>query len=172
MMHKRSFLLSLLLIASLILAACGPGAANTTPTAAVPGTGDDQLPPPDVVAEDLEPDPVEVTGPITALPDDCGTVQLTYWNPFTGPDGPFMGQMVDAFNDEHPNIQVTMNSQGDYYTQLTTAAASAPCLMWPLSTRIRWRHRLSAMCCAQSTAWLNRWQFLGRRFPRGRVGRW
>jgi multiple sugar transport system substrate-binding protein len=125
MMHKRSFLLSLLLIASLILAACGPGAANTTPTAAVPGTGDDQLPPPDVVAEDLEPDPVEVTGPITALPDDCGTVQLTYWNPFTGPDGPFMGQLVDQFNDEHPTIQVTMNSQGDYYTQLTTAAASA-----------------------------------------------
>jgi multiple sugar transport system substrate-binding protein len=58
------------------------------------------------------------------VPADCGTVQLQYWNPFTGPDGPFMGQMVDAFNAEHPEIQVTMTSQGEYYTQLTTAAAA------------------------------------------------
>jgi multiple sugar transport system substrate-binding protein len=51
-------------------------------------------------------------------------VQLDFWNPFTGPDGPFMGQMVDAFNAEHPNIVVTMTTQSDYYTQLNTAAAS------------------------------------------------
>jgi len=35
-----------------------------------------------------------------------------------------MGQMVDAFNAEHPDIQVTMTSQGEYYTQLATAAAA------------------------------------------------
>jgi multiple sugar transport system substrate-binding protein len=58
------------------------------------------------------------------LPADCGVVQLDYWNPFTGPDGPFMGQMVDAFNAEHPNIQVTMTTQSEYYTQLNTSAAS------------------------------------------------
>jgi len=54
----------------------------------------------------------------------CGVVELQYWNPFTGPDGPFMGQMVDAFNASHPDIKVTMTSQGEYYTQLTTAAAA------------------------------------------------
>lgn len=59
------------------------------------------------------------------LPADCGTVSLDFWNPFTGPDGPFMGQMVDAFNAEHPNIVVTMTTMGEYYTQLGTAAASA-----------------------------------------------
>ena len=58
------------------------------------------------------------------LPADCGVVTLEYWNPFTGPDGPFMGQMVDAFNAEHPNIQVTMTTQSEYYTQLSTSAAS------------------------------------------------
>ena len=58
------------------------------------------------------------------LPADCGVVTLDFWNPFTGPDGPFMGQMVDAFNAEHPNIQVTMTTQSEYYTQLNTAAAS------------------------------------------------
>jgi multiple sugar transport system substrate-binding protein len=58
------------------------------------------------------------------LPADCGTVSLDYWNPFTGPDGPFMGQLVDAFNEANPNIVVTMTTQSDYYTQLSTAAAS------------------------------------------------
>ncbi|HEX8682060.1 MAG TPA: extracellular solute-binding protein, partial [Ardenticatenaceae bacterium] len=59
-----------------------------------------------------------------ALPAECGTVALDYWNPFTGPDGPFMGQMVDAFNAENPNIQVMMTTQAEYYTQLGTAQAS------------------------------------------------
>lgn len=35
-----------------------------------------------------------------------------------------MGQMVDAFNAANPNIVVTMTTQGEYYTQLSTAAAS------------------------------------------------
>ncbi len=81
---------TLLLIASVILAACSP-----TPKPSEEGTG-----------------------------DACGVVQLQYWNPFTGPDGPFMGQMVDAFNASHPEIKVTMTSQGEYYTQLSTAAAA------------------------------------------------
>ena len=30
--------------------------------------------------------PAATAGPIaTAVPSDCGTVQLQYWNPFTGP---------------------------------------------------------------------------------------
>jgi multiple sugar transport system substrate-binding protein len=60
----------------------------------------------------------------TALPEDCGTVSLEYWNPFTGPDGPFMGELVNAFNEANPNIVVTMTTQSEYYTQLSTAAAS------------------------------------------------
>lgn len=58
------------------------------------------------------------------LPADCGVVSLEYWNPFTGPDGPFMGEMVNAFNESQENIQVTMTTQAEYYTQLSTAAAS------------------------------------------------
>jgi multiple sugar transport system substrate-binding protein len=60
----------------------------------------------------------------TSLPESCGVVRLQYWNPFTGPDGPFMGEMVEAFNAANPNIQVTMTTQSEYYTQLSTAAAS------------------------------------------------
>jgi multiple sugar transport system substrate-binding protein len=54
----------------------------------------------------------------------CGRVELQYWNPFTGPDGPFMGEIVDAFNASQSDIRVTMTSQGEYYTQLGTAAAA------------------------------------------------
>ncbi len=58
------------------------------------------------------------------LPETCSSVQLQFWNPFTGPDGPFMGQLVDQFNAANPNIMVTMTTQSEYYTQLGTAAAS------------------------------------------------
>jgi multiple sugar transport system substrate-binding protein len=60
----------------------------------------------------------------TELPADCTAVSLEYWNPFTGPDGPFMGEMVNAFNESQENIDVTMVTQSEYYTQITTAAAS------------------------------------------------
>lgn len=66
------------------------------------------------------------TGAGMELPADCSNVELAYWNPFTGPDGPFMQQMVDAFNTANPNIKVTMNTipGGEYGTQLGTAQAS------------------------------------------------
>ncbi len=65
------------------------------------------------------------TGAAMTLPAECSNVELAYWNPFTGPDGPFMGEMVDAFNQEqNGKINVTMTSQAEYYTQLGTAAAS------------------------------------------------
>lgn len=55
---------------------------------------------------------------------NCGTVSLSYWNAFTGPDGPYMGQIVASFNSAHPGIHVTMTTQADYDTKLDTAAAS------------------------------------------------
>jgi multiple sugar transport system substrate-binding protein len=64
------------------------------------------------------------TGGAAALPAECSNVALQFWNPFTGPDGPYMGQLVDQFNQANPNIQVQMTSQAEYYTQLGTAAAS------------------------------------------------
>ena len=108
MKQTRLFVLSILLIASMLLAACGGGNATNAPTQPAGGAA-------------TEPAGGEATQPAAA---ECSSVELSYWNPFTGPDGPFMGEMVDAFNAENPNIVVTMNSQADYYTQLGTAAAS------------------------------------------------
>lgn len=90
-------LIPVVLVFSILLAACSPAASTQAP----------------------------LTEP-TSAPEEaaCGPVELQYWNPFTGPDGPFMGEMVEAFNASHPDIKVTMTSQGEYYTQLSTAAAA------------------------------------------------
>lgn len=141
-----------LIVLSMLLAACGGGgggASQQATPAATTGAGTGAEPTtaaeptmaaePTVAAEPTAAGEAttaaEPTGSATeasggaegtaaTLPADCGTVDLQYWNPFTGPDGPFMGQMVDAFNAENPNIRVTMTSQAEYYTQLGTAAAA------------------------------------------------
>lgn len=92
------FVFPLLIVLSLVLSACSAPAATEAPVAEQPASSDQ--------------------------PAACGAVELQYWNPFTGPDGPFMGEMVEAFNASHPDIKVTMTSQGEYYTQLATAAAA------------------------------------------------
>jgi multiple sugar transport system substrate-binding protein len=63
------------------------------------------------------------------LPAECTNVALEYWNPFSGPDGPFMGELAERFGDE-TGVQVNMtsinnnNPPGGYYTRLATAQAS------------------------------------------------
>lgn len=91
------FVLPLVVILSLVLAACGAPAATEAPA---------------------QPAAEQPAG------QSCGVVELQYWNPFTGPDGPYMGEMVEAFNASQTDIKVTMTSQGEYYTQLATAAAA------------------------------------------------
>lgn len=49
-------------------------------------------------------------------------VTLTFWTPFTGPDGPFMQELVDRFNAEGTTITVEMETLPDYYTEVNTAA--------------------------------------------------
>jgi multiple sugar transport system substrate-binding protein len=129
--------LPVLVVMSILIAACGGGAqstpaapaATTAPAATEATAPTEAAAPTDAPATGTTPEATAATGGETGgamtLPAECtGTVELQYWNPFTGPDGPFMGQMVDAFNAANPNIRVTMTSQAEYYTQLTTAAAA------------------------------------------------
>lgn len=50
-------------------------------------------------------------------------VSLRFWNGFTGGDGPYMKKLVEQFNGEHPNIDVTMTTMqwADYYKKVPTA---------------------------------------------------
>ena len=53
-------------------------------------------------------------------------VALSFWNGFTGGDGPFMKTMVEDFNKANPNVTVSMNTLqwGDYYAKVPNAVAS------------------------------------------------
>lgn len=63
----------------------------------------------------------DFTGEYTGPP-----VELSYWNGFTGGDGPFMEQMVEDFNAEHENIKVVSNTMqwADFYQRLPAAVTA------------------------------------------------
>jgi len=87
--------------AALALAACGGG---TTPEEVAGGGGSEGA--------------GEFTGEY-----DGPDVELSYWNGFTGGDGPFMQGLVDQFNEEHPNIKVVPNTiqWADFYQRVPAA---------------------------------------------------
>jgi multiple sugar transport system substrate-binding protein len=101
---RRRFLATSLGAAATIgLAACGEGSAG------VPGS--DQA-------------PAEGGGGASGY--DGPPVKLSFWNGFTGGDGPIMKDLVEKFNGEHPNITVTMNTMqwADYYAKLPSAVTA------------------------------------------------
>lgn len=57
---------------------------------------------------------------------DGPEVTLSFWNGFTGGDGPFMQEMVDQFNEEHDNIEVESNTMqwADFYQRLPAAVTA------------------------------------------------
>ncbi|HEY5847072.1 MAG TPA: ABC transporter substrate-binding protein [Microlunatus sp.] len=100
---RRGFLATGLGAAATVgLAACGAGSAG------VPGGG--QAP----------------AGDGGAAGYDGPAVTLTFWNGFTGGDGPVMKKLVQQFSTEHENIKVTMNTLqwADYYAKLPSAVTA------------------------------------------------
>jgi len=53
-------------------------------------------------------------------------VELSFWNGFTGGDGPFMRRMVEQFSSQEKNIDVTMNTVEwpEYYQKVPAAVSS------------------------------------------------
>lgn len=119
-----------------VLAACGnnnpstTGEATTAPATA--GTSSTTAPTTGTTSEATTAPTTGGTADIATpaatgslmLPAECSAVELQYWNPFTGPDQPYMQELVDGFNAANPNISVVMTAQAEYNTQLSTAAAS------------------------------------------------
>ncbi|MGJ7442158.1 ABC transporter substrate-binding protein [Aquipuribacter sp. MA13-6] len=98
-------LLSAVLTAGLVLAACGGGQS----AGEAAGGGAD----------------AEASGAAAEFDGtyDGEPVELSYWNGFTGGDGPFMEELVAQFNDEHENIAVTSNTiqWADFYQRVPAA---------------------------------------------------
>jgi len=53
-------------------------------------------------------------------------VDLSFWNGFTGGDGPYMRKLVEEFSSQHDNINVTMNTVvwASYYQKVPAAVSS------------------------------------------------
>jgi multiple sugar transport system substrate-binding protein len=98
--RRRLALGTISAVAALTLAACGGGA---TPEEAAQGGGAEA---PEFTGEYDGPD-----------------VTLAYWNGFTGGDGPFMQDLVDQFEEEHPNITIESNTiqWADFYQRVPAA---------------------------------------------------
>lgn len=66
------------------------------------------------------------SGGASAFQPPATKVSLRLWNGLTGPDGQAFNKIVDQFNSETPNVQVTVETQpGAEFQQRLEAAASA-----------------------------------------------
>jgi multiple sugar transport system substrate-binding protein len=59
-----------------------------------------------------------------AIQPPATAVNLDFWNPFTGGDGPFLRKIVDQFNTETPNVKMKFSTQKDLYGSLHAAKAA------------------------------------------------
>ncbi len=110
---RGSRFLAILAVLALTLAAC---------------SGDDgsSVAPGDSEAPGTSQEPGESGGATGAFEPPSENVELTLWNPFTGPDGDFFSQIVEDFNAATPTCQVTVETKvGAEYAAQLEAAASA-----------------------------------------------
>jgi multiple sugar transport system substrate-binding protein len=100
-------------ILALVLAACGGGTSSSEPPAGSQGAGSSTA-------------PGASGGATGAFQPPSENVELTLWNPFTGPDGNFFQQIVDDFNAATPACQITVETKvgAEYVAQLEAAASA------------------------------------------------
>ena len=60
------------------------------------------------------------------MPAGAAKITLTYWHGFTGPDRPLMEQLIERFNQTHPDIEVKAQAipWGTLFQQLAPAVAA------------------------------------------------
>jgi multiple sugar transport system substrate-binding protein len=99
-----------------IIAACGPAKGTTAPSAGAPSAAAGSAAP-SAGASAGASGGLAIQPPATA-------VDLDFWNPFTGGDGPFLKGIVDQFNNETPTVKVKFSTQKDLYGSLHAAKAA------------------------------------------------
>jgi multiple sugar transport system substrate-binding protein len=100
-----------------IIAACGGGKSSAAPAGASGGTGAGASGGAGGSAAAGGSGSIAIQPPSTA-------VNLDFWNPFTGGDGPYLKKIVDQFNSETPNVKVKFSTQKDLYGSLHAAKAA------------------------------------------------
>ncbi len=146
--RKPHLWLAILMVLSLVLAACGQqGGGNnqqtgTTPTVGAAAAGGTTPTTGAAPATDTTPAlgdgtvaPGAATAPTGAgqqptaaeCPDTAQGAQITYWNGFSGEDGPFMTALVNNFNKQNGKgitVKQTIQPYPEYYNKLNAAVAS------------------------------------------------
>jgi multiple sugar transport system substrate-binding protein len=122
-------LAAIMLTLVFVIAACAGGnsGSSASPAGSVPAAS------PEGSAPANSADPSAPAGSPAGSPAGGGgleppanAVELTVWNPFTGPDGGFFNQIVEKYNAETPTVKVTVATQpGAEYIQRLEAATSA-----------------------------------------------
>jgi len=111
---RGSRFVAILAVLALTLAACSGGDDGSS---VAPG---------DSEAPGTSQEPGASGGATGAFEPPTENVELTLWNPFTGPDGDFFSQIVEDFNAATPTCQVTVETKvGAEYAAQLEAAASA-----------------------------------------------
>jgi multiple sugar transport system substrate-binding protein len=101
-----------------IIAACGPNKAST------PAGGSAVAPGASVAPGGSAASVAPGGSGGLAIQPPATAVNLDFWNPFTGGDGPFLRKIVEQFSAETPNVQVKFSTQKDLYGSLHAAKAA------------------------------------------------
>lgn len=118
------YLLPLMVVFSMLLTACGGGAATEPPAATEPAATE-----PSEVTEVPAEEPGATEAPVTGGGGECPAgvegVAIEMWSPFTGPDGDEMTALADRFSSENPcGVTVTHVAQPEYVQKLEAGAAA------------------------------------------------
>jgi multiple sugar transport system substrate-binding protein len=124
MKNITRYLLPLMVVFSILLTACGGGAATQPPAATEPAATEPAATEPSTATE--APGATEAPAGGTAeCPAGVEGMAIEMWSPFTGPDGDEMTALADRFSSENTcGITVTHVAQPEYVQKLEAAAAA------------------------------------------------
>ncbi len=113
MKNITRYLLPLMLVFSMLLTACGGGAATQPPAATEPATTQPaEATTTEAPAATEAPSATEAPTGGTECPAGVEGMAIEMWSPFTGPDGDEMTGLADRFSSENPcKITVTHVAQ-------------------------------------------------------------
>ncbi|MCL4561305.1 MAG: extracellular solute-binding protein [Chloroflexi bacterium] len=114
---KTKILVLFVLVSTFVLAACAPAQVAQNPQPAAPTSPPAQPTTPPIAVPTQAPAPTQVSAP----------VEITFWHQYDKANADMIQELVDAFNQTHPNIKVNaviQPSYDEYKTLIQTSILS------------------------------------------------